>query len=340
MTRMAEMDGPEQIYDEEPPRSIFSALWFRALIVILVLGVIAAVAVPYVLDIVNPPVVKKTASAPPRPAAAPVAPVAPEPAATSPSLPPPSAPRAETSPAPAATPPATSAITGKPVETPKPVEARKPATSTVKPGTDTPKMTMAVDPTKPAAPKAAPKPSAAASKSTDGSYWVQVGAYKNQATAKAVAARLREQNYTVVESVKDGGGAIPSASADTAGAGDRYNVFVSGSAPSELATKLSAKGLAADAVAGGVVVKPSLPLRDAVALSRDLATDGLKVQVRRAGGERAPDTPAASAAASASSGDTLYRVRVGGLADRAAALATLKELEGKGYKPFIGRGGS
>jgi len=166
-----------------------------------------------------------------------------------------------------------------------------------------------------------------------------VGAYKNQATAKAVAARLREQNYTVVESVKDGGGAIPSASADTAGAGDRYNVFVSGSAPSELATKLSAKGLAADAVAGGVVVKPSLPLRDAVALSRDLATDGLKVQVRRAGGERAPDTSAASAAG-ASSGDTLYRVRVGGLADRAAALATLKELEGKGYKPFIGRGGS
>ena len=208
--------------------------------------------------------------------------------------------------------------------------------STVKPGTDTPKMTMAVDPTKPAAPKAAPKPSAAASKSTDGSYWVQVGAYKNQATAKAVAARLREQNYTVVESVKDGGGAIPSASADTAGAGDRYNVFVSGSAPGELATKLSAKGLAADAVAGGVVVKPSLPLRDAVALSRDLAADGLKVQVRRAGGERAPDTSAASA----SSGDTLYRVRVGGLADRAAALATLKELEGKGYKPFIGRGGS
>src|SRR5262249_57757687 len=119
--------------------------------------------------------------------AAPVAPVAPEPAATSPSLPPPSAPRAETSPAPAA-------IFGKPVETPKPVDARKPATSTVKPGTDTPKMTMAVDPTKPAAPKFAPKPSAAASKSTDGSYWVQVGAYKNQATAKAVAARLREQN--------------------------------------------------------------------------------------------------------------------------------------------------
>src|SRR5262249_61005361 len=97
MTRMAEMDGPEQVYDEEPPRSIFSALWFRALIVILVLGVIAAVAVPYVLDIVNPPVVKKTASVPSRPAVlpapAPAAPGAPAPAPTSPSLPPPPAPR-------------------------------------------------------------------------------------------------------------------------------------------------------------------------------------------------------------------------------------------------------
>ena len=136
--------------------------------------------------------------------------------------------------------------------------------------------------------------------------------------------------------MKDGNaGATPAASADTAGAGDRYNVFVSGSAPSDLSAKLSSKGLAADPVAGGVVVKPSLPLRDAVALSRDLATDGLKVHVRRVGGD-----VAAPVAIAPSSADTLYRVRVGGLADRAAALATAKELEGKGYKPFIGRGGS
>ncbi|OLC00966.1 MAG: hypothetical protein AUH30_01215 [Candidatus Rokubacteria bacterium 13_1_40CM_68_15] len=335
------MDGPEHVYDEEPPRSIFSALWFRALIVILVLGVIAAVAVPYVLDIVNPPVVKKAASAPPRPASQPPAPTAPEPAAMSPSLPPPSAPSAQTAPAPAIAPPATAgAIPGKQVDTPPPVEARKPAMDTTRPGTETPKMATAVDPTKPAGSRITQKTSPAAGKSGGGSYWVQVGAFKNQATARALAARLREQNYTVVESVKDSGGGAPAASADTGGAADRYNVFVSGSTPSELTTKLSAKGLAADAVAGGVVVKPSLPLRDAVALSRDLATGGLKVQVRRAGGERALDTSAASASASASAGETLYRVRVGGLADRAAALATLKELEGKGYKPFMGRGGS
>ena len=320
MTRMAETDGPEHAYDEEPPRSIFSALWFRALIVILVLGVVAAVAVPYVLDFVNPPVVRKTASAPP--------PAATEPASAPPSLPPPSPPSAQTAPAPATPPPtAAAAIPSKPVEA-------------TKPGADTAKMATAVEPRKPLvarttppAPPATKKPVVATS--SGGPYWVQVGAYKNQATAKQLAAKLREQNYKVEESVKDGNaGATPAASADTGGAGDRYNVFVSGSAPSDLTAKLSSKGLAADAVAGGVVVKPSLPLRDAVALSRDLATDGLKVHVRRAGGE------ASAPAASAPANDTMYRVRVGGLADRATARATAKELEGKGYKPFIGRGGS
>ncbi|PYO02136.1 MAG: hypothetical protein DMD91_04975 [Candidatus Rokuibacteriota bacterium] len=334
MTRMAETDGPEHAYDEEPQRSIFSALWFRTLIVILVLGVIAAVAVPYVLDFVNPPVVKKAASTPSRAPSPAPPPGATEPASAPPALPPPSAPSAQAPPAPASAPPAvTAAIPAKPTEPPRPVEAKKP-------GADTAKMATAVEPRKPAAAKAAPAaPSAAkttaAAMSSGGPFWVQVGAFKSQATAKQLAARLREQSYRVEESVKDGNaGAIPAASADTGGAGDRYNVFVSGSAPSDLAAKLSSKGLAADPVAGGVVVKPSLPLRDAVALSRDLATDGLKVHVRRVGGE--VSAPVATAPAA----DTLYRVRVGGLADRAAALATAKELEGKGYKPFIGRGGS
>ena len=285
MTRMAETDGPEHAYDEEPQRSIFSALWFRTLIVILVLGVIAAVAVPYVLDFVNPPVVKKAASTPSRAPSPAPPPGATEPASAPPALPPPSAPSAQAPPAPASAPPAvTAAIPAKPTEPPRPVEAKKP-------GADTAKMATAVEPRKPAAAKAAPAaPSAAkttaAAMSSGGPFWVQVGAFKSQATAK------------------------------------------------QLAAKLSSKGLAADPVAGGVVVKPSLPLRDAVALSRDLATDGLKVHVRRVGGE--VSAPVATAPAA----DTLYRVRVGGLADRAAALATAKELEGKGYKPFIGRGGS
>jgi hypothetical protein len=73
-----------------------------------------------------------------------------------------------------------------------------------------------------------------------------------------------------------------------------------------------------------------------VALSKDLAVDGLKVQVRRAG--TAPATPRTTGEASApAGGDTLHRVSVGGFPDRATAVATLKELEAKGYKPFLTR---
>ena len=36
-------------------------------------------------------------------------------------------------------------------------------------------------------------------------------------------------------------------------------------------------------------------------------------------------------------GDALHHVAVGGFTDRATATATLKELEAKGYKPFITR---
>jgi hypothetical protein len=72
-----------------------------------------------------------------------------------------------------------------------------------------------------------------------------------------------------------------------------------------------------------MVVKPSLPLRDAVALSKDLAVEGFKVQVRRAGGSmgRALRRLTAGAAAAPSEGGSeLHRVRVGAFADRAAAL--------------------
>jgi SPOR domain len=306
--------------------------------------------VPYVLDIVNPPVVRKTASAPPRPAPSPAAPKATTPEPAPPVTPPasvatpppavalaPSVTESAKSLTPATTPP--TAATPAPTPTPAPTaaatttkksaEATRPTTDTRKSTTDSAKMTTAaVEPPKPTA---ARKTVAATSSAP---YWVQVGAFKDETTAKKLAARLRDQNYEVQESVKGPTGA--SLSAETSGVADRYNVFVSGSTPADLTTKLSAKGLAADAVAGGVVVKPSLPLRDAVALSRDLAADGLRVQVRRAGGSAG----AVAAAPSAPGGDTLHRVRVSGLPDRAAAQAVVKELEGKGYKPFIGRGGS
>ena len=48
--RMGADDHDMDDRDDESPRSIFSALWFRVLLAVLVLGVLAAVAVPYVLD--------------------------------------------------------------------------------------------------------------------------------------------------------------------------------------------------------------------------------------------------------------------------------------------------
>ena len=174
----------------------------------------------------------------------------------------------------------------------------------------------------------------AAGTATGGAYWVQVGAFKDEETAKRLAARLREQNFKVADIAASA--PTPAASAPTAtptptGA-DQYDVFVTGQPPAELTTRLTAKGLASEASDTGVVIKPSLPLRDAVALSKDLAMDGLKVQVRRAGGTAAARPRPAPAA------DGLYRVRVGSFNDRAAAVAALRELETKGYKPFIARG--
>jgi SPOR domain len=86
-------------------------------------------------------------------------------------------------------------------------------------------------------------------------------------------------------------------------------------------------------------VKPSLPLRDAVALSKDLAVDGLKVQVRRAAGGPAPAPAAASSTSITTDDGMLYRVRVGPFDDKTTATSTLRELQQKGYSPFIARGG-
>jgi hypothetical protein len=177
---------------------------------------------------------------------------------------------------------------------------------------------------------------------------VQVGAFKDADTAKKVAARLRDDKFSVEESLTRTGGAparpapTPAAAAP-APASDQYDVFVSGQTPEELNKRLAAKGLAAESSSGGMVVKPSLPLRDAVALSKDLAVEGFKVQVRRAGGSMrsvaaAAPAPASSAPATTDSGTELHRVRVGAFPDRAAALEAVKQLEAKGYKPYIARG--
>ena len=58
------------------------------------------------------------------------------------------------------------------------------------------------------------------------------------------------------------------------------------------------------------------------------------VQVRRADASAAATPKASSPVASAGE---LHRVSVGGFADRAMAMAALRDLEAKGYKPFLTR---
>jgi len=173
-------------------------------------------------------------------------------------------------------------------------------------------------------------------------YWVQVGVFRDAETAKRVAQRLRERKYRVQESVVQhrsaSGTPTEPAAVPSRESAARYEVVVSGGVSSEVAAKVTAKGLAGRSSTEGVVITPSLPLSEAVALSRDLADDGLAVRVRRVG---SPAITAPSAAGSHGSGgatETLHRVRVGGFGDRSAAATALHELEALGYKPFLVRG--
>ena len=174
-------------------------------------------------------------------------------------------------------------------------------------------------------------------------YWVQVGVYRDGAAAKRVAQRLRERKYRVEESVvpqqgtAGGGGGPPAAPSPESRA--RYEVVVSGGVSSELTAKVAAMGLAGRPSPDGVVITPSLPLSEAVALSKDLTDNGIPVRVRRVGSPavaaaQGPESHAVTAGGAAA----LHRVRVGGFAERSAAMAALRELEALGYKPFLARG--
>ena len=386
-------------YDEVPPRSIFAATWFRLVLVLIVVGVAGAVAIPYVLDRMNTPAPKPAiAVKTPTPTAVstpPASPAAPEkkdstlvpapmtaPAGDSKTAPAVARP-VDTSPLPpkletkAATPDPKTKAAMSVTEAPKPAAPPQPAKSDATAKTDVTKKpdvapksaatskaevvaradtTKPKDDAKPAVatkttptPKRAVATATAVAPATTGAFWVQVGAFKDAESARRLAAKLREENFSVEESVKRTSGGAPARTAPAAAAAeapslaagaDQYDVFVSGQTTDELTKRLAAKGLSAEASGGGIVVKPSLPLREAVALSKDLAVEGFKVQVRRAGASVASAAaPAVSIAPAARAGGSqLHRVRVGAFPDRAAAETALRRLEAKGYKPYIARG--
>ncbi len=279
----------------------------------------------------------------PKPGAAPAAKAAPEPKTTARVAAPESKPAPETKAAP--TPPVEAkgksamAVTEGPAKpsAENPALAKREAT----PKSETTTTTE----TKPSAQRqAAAKASTPAPAAVGGGpYWVQVGAFKDPETAKRVATKLREENFKVEVSLKRGGGSAPVAPPAAkvpavASSSDQYDVFVTGMSVEDLNRRLAGKGLSAETSGSGVVVKPSLPLRDAVALSKDLAVEGFKVQVRRAGGMTAGASAPTAPAAPTEGGQALHRVRVGSFSDKAAALAAARELEAKGYKPYIARG--
>jgi len=286
-------EDEEEYEEEEASRSIFAAMWFRALLIVVTLAVVSVLALPYVLDWLGPstkptvPIVKPAQAPPPKPQ-----PVAPQP--------PPSPPPAPAAPTAPPTPPAPKVAEKPAPPTPKPAVPAAPSTA--------PAPKVAEKPTAPA-PKPAVSTLAAPSK---GDYWVQVGAFSDAKNAARLADRLTGEKYSVQRATVTRGG----------GAGSGNEIFVAGVSQRDLYDKVKAKGLRADAVKGGAVVRPPMPLRDAVALSKELADAGMDVKIRRVGGEKG----------------TFHVVRVGGFPDRKEAEAAKAELDGKGMPGFLVKG--
>jgi len=322
--------------DDIAQRSIFSAGWFRALLVLTVLAIVVVVSLPYLLNWLEPtpttvpkPQTKASESAPAAPAApaqtAGTAPAA-KPETTAPPAiaqteapkPAPAAPTPAdrplgTAPLPAAPPQAPPAATGK-------TAAAKP--EAVKP------------PVAAAAPKRVPAPAPAAG----GSYWIQVGAFAQEKNAETLAKTLRAEQFPVeiARMNRGGGSASAPAPAKSVEPGGQNQLVITGSTPDAVNAALKGKGTA-QVVKGGIVVNPSYDLETAMSLSSALKKEGFKVVIRRAKSGPAP-APAASAAPAAGGGTTYHVVRVGGFADRAKALQARADLEAKGHAGFLTQG--
>ncbi len=319
--------------DDIAQRSIFSAGWFRALLVLTVLAIVVVVSLPYLLNWLEPtpttvpkPQTKTSEPAPAAPAApaqtAGTAPAAkPEttaPPATAQTEAPKPAPAAPTpadrplgtAPLPAAPPQAPPAATGK-------TAAAKP--EAVKP------------PVAAAAPKRVPAPAPAAG----GSYWIQVGAFVQEKNAETLAKTLRAEQFPVeiARMNRGGGSASAPAPAKSVEPGGQNQLVITGSTPDAVNAALKGKGTA-QVVKGGIVVNPSYDLETAMSLSSALKKEGFKVVIRRAKSGPAP----APAAPVAGGGTTYHVVRVGGFADRAKALQARADLEAKGHAGILTQG--
>ena len=316
--------------DEIARRSIFSAGWFRALLVLTVLAIVVVVSLPYLLNWLEPtpapPAKTQAKSSEPAPAPGP-APAPPAAGSPAPALIP--APAASGPPAKAEAPaPAAPSPAGRPLGTaPLPV-VPAPAAPAAKaaPGS---KPAPAVKPAPAAQAEGsrampAPKRSGAAEGGSPGGYWVQVGAFLEEKNAEGLAKQLRGESFPVQVSLVTRGGAPVPAKAT----GGQNQLFITGSTPDAVTAALKGKGTA-QAVKGGVAVNPPFDLETAMSLSSSLKKEGFKVVIRRA---------KAAAPKAAGGGPAYHVVRVGGYPDRTKAQQVRGELEAKGHPGFLTQG--
>lgn len=320
--------------DRSALRKLLAAGWLRALLLLSALAVVIVISVPYILDwieigsaerpamtdaqvappVAAPPIRIETAPAPAAPSPpAPAVATAPAPAAKERAAAKEASPVKDTattreiSPArvePSAKAPASSVAKDTPVAKAAPVAKDTPAS---RPSAKAPTMT---------AKAAAPAPGAPAKPLIGGgSYWVQVGLFENAGNAERLARDLRADRFSVEVVQTTRGGSTPTPS--------RHEVFVTGSNVETVSATVKGSGGTAQAVTGGVVVRPALDLKDAVTLSRRLASEGLEVRIRRV------------ASAPAGGGTTIHLVRVGSYATPAEAQAGKKDLAAKGIAGFV-----
>lgn len=310
-----------------------SAGWLRALLVLSALAIVLVITVPYALEWLSPPTPQVTRPAlteairtepakvetlAPPPATTPAPPVgavAPETPAKA------NAPTAKPEPASKPEPTAKDEPASKSLPAPKAGATSEPAAAATKSGPAKPTQTARAGEPAPAAPKTAVDPvkSTLTPTTASGDYWVQVGLFANGDNAARLAKELRDERFTVeiAHTTKGGASATPPA--------NQHEVVVNGATVEAVTAALKGSGTA-EASGDVVVVRPALELKDAVALSRRLAGDGLEVRIRRV------------AAAPASGGTTVYIVRVGGYPTREAAAAGRRELAAKGVGGFVTQG--
>lgn len=286
-------DGDEYLEDERTSRrSLLASGWVRALLVLGALILLLFVSVPYLLR----------SSGPPRPPRAPMARSAtPAPAAPA-AAPPAAAPPASASPA------AYSAGPSPPAASPGAGTAEQrhaaPGKEAAKAPTKTPTTSPRAEP--PAG------PAKAVAEAASGEYWVQAGVFENERNADRLAERLRrDQLSATVGRVTRGSDAAA-----------RHEIVVTGANSGAVNALLQGKGNARD-IPGAVVVEPALELKDAVALSKRLAAEGLTVKIRRV----ADGAPA-----------VVHMVSVGPYPTRAGAEAASKALATHGVRGFVRQG--